>query len=376
MFLRAEISAQLTIAPSIEWKIAAQVPAYDQNKTSLGVAGPVAGIYNNTLVVAGGANFPMAMPWNGGKKKYYNTAITYTLKNGKLILQNQSFHLPFAIAYAACVSTPQGIVYAGGENEDGITDKVFLLQQNRKQLSFSVKELPNLPFAVTNAMAVSVDNKIYLAGGETADSISSQFIFLDLDNETAGWQQLTALPKPVSNAVLVAKSNGNEQVIYLIGGRKKNPGSTSDLYASVFAYNVKTKSWQNKKPLPYALSAGTGISSDKNSILLFSGDRGIAYNKTEQYIAAINSETDGNKKQDLINKKNQLQENHPGFSKDVLLYNSETDEWTSLDPMPFDAPVTTTAIRWKNYVIIPSGEIKAGIRTPQILMAKIKPGLK
>ena len=57
---------------SIQWKIAGELPSTNSHERSLGFAGPVAGIHKNILVVAGGANFPKAMPWMGGKKKYYD----------------------------------------------------------------------------------------------------------------------------------------------------------------------------------------------------------------------------------------------------------------------------------------------------------------
>ena len=34
--------------------------------------------------------------------------------------------------------------------------------------------------------------------------------------------------------------------------------------------------------------------------------------------------------------------------------------------------VTTTVIKWDHDIIIPSGEIKAGVRTPNVLVGKIK----
>ena len=57
---------------SIQWKIAGELPSANSHEKSLGFVGPVTGINNNILVVAGGANFPNAMPWVGGKKKYYD----------------------------------------------------------------------------------------------------------------------------------------------------------------------------------------------------------------------------------------------------------------------------------------------------------------
>ena len=124
--------------------------------------------------------------------------------------------------------------------------------------------------------------------------------------------------------------------------------------------------------MPYELSAGTGIMINANDIILFGGDNGVTFHKVETLIAAINAEKDETKKQQLILQKNKLQSEHPGFSKEVLLYNIKNDTWEIIDTIPFNTPVTTTVVKWKSRVIIPSGEIKAGVRSPKILEIKIQ----
>lgn len=359
--------AQKAKRDALQWKIAAQLPASGEQVKALGFAGPVAGVHENKLIVAGGANFPDAMPWNGGKKKYYDDVYVYSKKGNKLVLCKQTYKLPSSLAYSANCSTAQGIIVAGGENENGISKKVYLLRWDKKADAIIIDSLPDLPVALTNASVIANDNIIYIAGGETATSASDKFYSLDLNNTQQGWKQLPNLPKPVSHAVLTTQSNNNHSSIYLIGGRKKNANGISDLYSSVFKFDIVKNQWEEKASLPYALSAGTGIAADSNTILIFGGDKGETFNKTEKLIAAINAEKDESKKQELIQQKNQLQETHPGFSKEVLLYNIETDAWKAIGEIPFPSPVTTTAIRWGNDVIIPSGEIRAGIRTPQIL---------
>jgi N-acetylneuraminate epimerase len=88
-------------------------------------------------------------------------------------------------------------------------------------------------------------------------------------------------------------------------------------------------------------------------------------------IAAIHKESNVEKKEILNKEKIHLQSSHPGFSKEVLLYNTLKDEWKVIDSMPFEVPVTTTAIRWEDGVLIPAGEIKAGVRTPLVWQGKI-----
>jgi cyclically-permuted mutarotase family protein len=348
-----------------KWSLAGTLPQ------SLGVAGAVAGINNNVLVVAGGSNFPNNMPWLGGKKKYYSEGYIFKKTNKDSLVFYTSFHLPFSISYAANCSTPEAIIAAGGENESGISNKVFSLQWNNARDTISIKNLPALPFAVTNAAITCRNNTIYLAGGETKNGISDKFLLLDLNDTGKGWQQLPHLPHAVSHAVMVTQSNGIKNCIYLIGGRKKNNDGISDLYAYTFAFDISKNQWQQKQSLPYALSAGTGVAAGENYILLFGGDKGETFHNTEKIIAAINKENDSLKKENLNEAKIKLQSSHPGFSKEVLLYNTINDKWTAIDSIPFHAPVTTMAIKWNDEIFIPGGEIKAGVRTPQILSAKI-----
>lgn len=374
MCYNADISAQQAIAPSIKWKIATQFPSENGKDISIGVAGPLTGVHNGVIVVGGGANFPDAMPWDGGKKKYHNEIFVLQQKKKDKFhwLDTKVFKLPFNTAYGANVSTNQGIAYLGGENENGISKAAFLVKWNKQSQEIEIDNLPDLPIATTNASATINKNIIYIAGGETANAVSDNFYSLDLSHISEGWKQLPDLPHAVSSAILVVQSNGENDKIYLLGGRKKNTNSVSSFYNSVYAFDVETKVWEEKKSIPSPKAAGTGIAMGKNFILLFGGDEGTTFNKVESLLFAIGNEKNEIKKQELITQKNKIQVAHPGFKPDVLLYNTLTNEWQKLADIPFAVPATTTAVLWNNCVFIPSGEIKAGIRSPQILLGKFK----
>ncbi|MEJ7826768.1 MAG: kelch repeat-containing protein [Segetibacter sp.] len=364
--------AKKQVINHINWKVASTLPVPTGADKQPGLAGAWAGVHNHVLIVAGGANFPDTMPWLGGKKKYYTNVYVFTKNvDGNVITVNKTFHLPFPVAYGASCSTSEGIVCAGGENENGISNKVLLMQWNAATTEVVFKTLPDLPVAVTNTSITVNDNMVYLAGGEVTAGVSNQFLSLNVNNTSSGWKQLPALPKAVSHAAIAAQSDGDNTCIYLIGGRKRNANSTSDLYSFVYQFDLKDNRWKEKRSLPYALSAGTALATGSNHILLFSGDKGETFQKTEELIAAINTEKDEAKKQQLIQQKTELQSTHPGFSKDVLLYNTLTNAWAITDTIPFEGQVTTTAVKWEEDIIIPSGEIKAGVRTPRIIAGKI-----
>jgi len=60
-------------------------------------------------------------------------------------------------------------------------------------------------------------------------------------------------------------------------------------------------------------------------------------------------------------------EGHPGFGNKVAAFNTLTKEVYDISRLPKTGQVTTSAVKWGNDIIIPSGEIRPGIRTPGIL---------
>ncbi len=355
----------------IEWSVAAVLPSADGVEEQPGLAGPVTGIIGHRLIVSGGANFPGGMPWHGNKKVYHDEIYLFEKKNGQIVNAIVSKQrLPEPVAYCANVITHEGIVYIGGENEQGILDKVILVKYNIASNEINFSDLPSLLLPLTNLAAVYNDNIIYVAGGNSRDGNSNKFFSLDLSRPGASWQSLPDIPVKISFAVMTIQSNGEDNCIYLIGGRRKNGNGISDIFNTVYQFDIKDNHWQQKQSLPYPVSAGTGISNGSNHILLFGGDKGETFSKEEKLNAAIRNEKDEQKNKELVKERIALLEAHAGFTNEVLLYNTITDTWKKLNPLPPGSPVTTTAIKWDDDIIIPSGEIKAGVRTPRILKAK------
>lgn len=364
-----ELLAQYQHVENIGWTIAAKIPAAPQQTAALGLAGAISGADHNVLLVAGGTNFPNEMPWDGGKKKYYDDVFLYR-KTGRglfLIPTKKALKLPFNLAYSAVGSTSYGIVAAGGENENGLSKKVLIL--NWKANELQVNFLPDLPIGLSNGALTVVGDIIYLAGGEIANGATDQLLSLNLTKQEEGWKKMINLPHSVSHTVLLHPENSRE--IFLIGGRKRNHGDTSTLYKNVFAYNVDKQTWAIKESLPYPLSAAAGLANGKD-LLIFSGDQGETFHQAEKLIAEIDREKDPVKKESLNQQKIKLQSNHPGFSKSVLKYDVKQNTWFSLkDLLPYGT-VTTNAVLLGHHVIISGGEIKAGLRTPNILMGQKK----
>ena len=369
--LSPALMAQNRSVDFIDWKVVASIPPTLNKVKSIGLAGAISGIHNDALIVAGGTNFPGKMPWLGGTKLYYNNAVVYPNVNSEKSLTSSviSYKLPFNLAYAACANTVDGIVVAGGENELGLSKKVLLLKWKRPEEILGIAYLPDLPFGITNASLTVVEDMLYLSGGEVPSGGRDGFLSLNLKDTIQGWKTLANLPTAASHAVLLGDEKTGQ--VYLIGGRCKRVGEVSEIYNTFLAYDIKNNFWKEMPSLPFPLSAASGLING-DDILVFSGDIGETFNKAEKLILAIENEQDEQRKEILNQKKIEVQSSHPGFSRKVLKYNLLYNKWTILkNEMPYGT-VTVNAIPFDDEVFIAGGEIKAGVRTPNILRGKLK----
>ena len=361
----------------VDWKTAAQLQNSD-GSLSIGYAGPINGISNEVLIVSGGANFPDKMPWEGGKKSYSKTIHVLEKCKDQYTWNNEvKSVLPEAIAYCGSTSTDLGVVYVGGENENGLSNKSYLLKWNAAKKEVEAKVLPDFPFAIANISLTHIGNTVYAVGGDEAAKSSDFFASLDLNEANPQWKALPNLPLALANAVVIAQKGKNGVNIYVVGGRTKTASGISDLHNTTFVYDVKNQSWNTAATISDGksstnFSAGAGVAVGSHSVLIVGGDDGVVFHQIETYLSQIAQAGSEELKAELIAKKNKLVTNHPGFFNGILLYNTLTNEWSKVGELPFLPHVTTPAVLWNKKIILSNGEIKPGIRTPNVMLGTIK----
>jgi N-acetylneuraminate epimerase len=203
------------------------------------------------------------------------------------------------------------------------------------------------------------------------------FFSLDLNSTYREWKSLPKLPFALANSVAVVQKDKDGTTIYVIGGRTKTPSGISDLHNTTFAFNLKKQIWESRANISDGanttnFSAGAGVAVGKNSILIVGGDNGIVFHKIETYLSQIAKTDSPEEKAKLAAEKNMLNTNHDGFYKGILLYDTLTDSWSKISELPFLAHVTTTATMWNDEIVLSNGEIKPGIRTPDVMLGTVK----
>jgi N-acetylneuraminic acid mutarotase len=359
-------TAQTKYESPINWKQSGVLPVQPNGLHHMGLSGVVLGVVGNQIIIAGGNNFPEGLPWEGGVKKYYDQVFVYDVKGDTVIIADSSVRLPSKVAYAAVAQLKEGIFYAGGENQKGPLSNVYLIQKNNKN-GVVIINWPDLPEALTNAVAVATSNAVYVLGGATKNGVSDKVWAVYLNDIKAGWKYVSNMPQPTAFAAAVFAQGQ----VYIMGGRNKGTDGISEIYNQTFAWNIAKNSWSKKAPLPYVVSAATAVALP-GKILFIGGDKGVVFHEVEMLAAKIAATTDPETKNSLTEIKNDLQKTHPGFSKDVLAYDASLNKWSPYAQLGFTAPVTTNAFLFNHKIILPVGEIKPGIRTPYIWVGSFK----
>jgi N-acetylneuraminic acid mutarotase len=62
---------------------------------------------------------------------------------------------------------------------------------------------------------------------------------------------------------------------------------------------------------------------------------------------------------------------HPGFPRDVLAFDLKSQSWSKAGEVPFSL-VTTNSVLWHGQIVIPGGEARPGVRSPQVWSASLK----
>ncbi|MCM4166546.1 N-acetylneuraminate epimerase [Arenibacter antarcticus] len=343
------------------------LPALEKGSSSLGFAGMMGGMHNGMVIVAGGANFPSGLPWEGGAKKWYNSI--YILEKDRWKLSSQT--LPIPLGYGASVSTEKGILIIGGDNQDQVRNNVILLAYNQSKKDIDIISYPDLPEPLAYLSAVFTDGYVYVAGGMNSETSSNSFYRLNLEGKST-WEKLQDFPgEPRALQAMVVQETSHSKNIFLIGGRNQRKGQLSKPLTQYVSYDLDKKLWINKGDLivngkPRIIMGAVAEPMGSMHILLYGGSDDLLFTELESLGQQLNQVNNDSLAKKIIAQRDQILNTHPGFSKEILAFNSITDKWFVYDTVRVKLPVTTLGIKKDNNFLIVSGEISPGIRTPEV----------
>jgi len=364
-------------AAPVSWFRLPDLPGTEKSP-SLGVSAPFTGVSGGQLFVAGGCNFPGKPAAEGGTKEYYCNIYALDITARSHAGWKRIGKLPIPLAYGASVTTPEGLVWIGGNNNKKVSRQVFFVNWDGEKQQLHITELPPLPMPLDNLSATYADGCLYVAGGkgkpqtvpigqdgsQTAPTnpLFSLQLTPSLQKE---WVRLPDFPGPARiQPVLTAQQSEDGIRLYLAGGfQPASAHQEAIVCTDMLSYHPKTKQWRNEGFLPSlaggshrTVTGGCAIASGDSSILLVGG---VNYDRFR----------------DALNHPEPDYLLHPvdwyKFNTSLLQYNTFTKHWTHLGNYEELARAGAGIANNANTVIIIGGELKPGIRTPEVNAFKL-----
>lgn len=384
---------------SLAWDEYPALPPAAGEVRQPGVASPYVGVHGAVLIVAGGANFPRAMPWDGGAKAWWDDiwVLEKDARGGARWHADPAWKLPRPIGYGISVGTPEGVVCVGGSDAERCYAEVFLLSWDAATRTLRRSPWPSLPEPLANMAGARVGQTLFVAGGQhvmKGAQPSSAFWSLDLSqrgNPAAFiWKKEATWPGP-PRVLPVAAGQGapGKERFFLFSGRQPRTGQATTLLRDAYAYDPRTRTWATLGPVGggdgVSVMAGTAAPVGTDEILVFGGDHGDRFLELEAHDLAVErararlATAEGPERARLerdietqLAAKRAIYENHLGFGREVWAYDTTRDAWRVAGRSPVSPQVTTLAVNWDGEIVIPSGEIRPGVRTSSVVRVKAR----
>ena len=325
-----------------------------------GFAGGFAGVSHGSLLFAGGANFPDAPPWGGGKKVWYDSIFVLSSADGPWKKLEQV--LPRPLAYGVSVTHKDKLICIGGDDGKKAFRDVFSVEL--RQGKAAIEELPSLPAPSTGITGALIGDRVYIAGGldrlEDQSSLARKsFWMLDLSAPDKGWSVLPVWPGPERFEAVSAAIDGK---FFLFSGFRLQPGATSgsqrkfpvlrDGYKFTPSETTEEGTWKAIADVP------RGVAASPSPAPVLGDDHFLV-------IGGVDDDSLRTPQGGLAH--------HPGFSTQCLAYSSITDTWIPLGTFPdTTARVNVPTTIWNKTSVILSGEARPGIRSPRVFLVEIQ----
>ncbi len=316
-----------------------------------GFAGLYAGTSHGVLICAGGANFPEAKPWDGGTKKWFDKIFYFDADENSWQVAEQK--LPWSRAYGVSITYQDQIILIGGSDAERYYAEVVGLEYLDGEVTFDFS-FPPLPKPLANMCGAIVDGVIHIAGGsESPKGLAlKDFYLLDLKVKKSArqWRRGPSWPGP---ARIQAVSASHDGMFYLLSGftlRHTEEGAVDrKLLIDAYRYlpdanDIAAGKWHSLPEMPRGVAAAPSpaFTAGMSHIIIPGGLDEATLQHTDP-------------------------STHPGFSEEVMAFNTHSQSWVAMGEMPKGrSRVTAPTVSFKNQWMVLSGERGPGVRSPSV----------
>lgn len=337
-----------------------------------GVSASYAALIQNRLIVAGGANFPGKLGFEGGSKAFYDEILMYDDAMGEWRTVGA---LPQPSAYGVSVGVPDGALWIGGNTASEALDNVYKVTLSGDLVHLDV--FPSLPAAIDNFAGCSLGNQVFVGGGVSGGKPSNSVYSIDASFDRQ-WSRLPDYPGlPRVQPVMAAVENEGQVFVYLMGGFFGGDAHTPPAMATeVLRYSVAdkvwevvAKQWDEETDLPFSIGGAVAMPVNNWLILCLGGvNHDVFLNAIQsQYAIANDSSLSAEEKtrRNIEFSKTYMTQplEYYNFNSECRLFDIKTKSWTTLDKTADAARAGATLVYDANEAYVVQGELKPGVRS-------------
>ncbi len=324
-----------------------------------GVSACYCGVINGYLYIAGGCNFPDKPVAEGGKKRFYKAIYAAKLNaEGNRLEWKTVGQMPQPAAYGVSVTYENSLIFVGGNNETGGLTTAIRLRPTATGMQ--QEALPCLPHALDNMAGAVVGHILYVVGGNCEGVATQKVWSLDLKNTAKeGWKEEPSIPG-IARVQPIAAALAGDLLGVWGGFAPKTDSKAAQLAMNGASYNAGCGTW-TALPVPtdalceeVFTGGATAIATPQKGVVVVGG-----VNK-DVFLAAINKLPEGY----LLHEPEWYR-----FNNRVLCYRDGA--WTQLLQHPSVARAGCALAYWDGWVYVVGGELKPGIRTPEIVRFRV-----
>ena len=314
---------------------------------SLGVSGCFSGMLGDKIILAGGCNFPQKSAADGGVKKFYRGIYIGKVSRNNRISWTKVGQLPEPLAYGITVKYKNSLLFIGGKNATESAKSIYRLSLIDGYCV--VEKFAQLPYAVFSSAGCIIKDNLYIYGNR-------ELCILNLGQLDAGWK-FVKVNGPQRVQPCCAEIDG---AFALLGGfLPRNTSSLAKICYDGLLYR-QDGSWERielpkEKQRPIAVVGACVQQISSGDFLLFGGVC------RDVFLLEFNQPS-----KDYLT--------HPvewyRFNQNIYRYSK--NRWKKIGQSRSTAKAGASVFMNKNKIYQVGGELKPGVRSPEIVRISLQ----
>lgn len=338
-----------------------------------GVSASYAALIDGKLIVAGGANFPGKLGFEGGTKAFYDEILLFDHTQDKW---NIIGRLPQPSAYGVSVPVSDGMLWIGGNTATTSLSSCYKISLSESD-SVKLSPFAPLPATIDNFAGCSVNDMILVGGGNVNGKPSNAFYGIHTKVDST-WKRLPDFPGiPRVQPVMAAIEIEGKQYVYLLGGFfVGDTGNKPCMATDILRYDISAELWETvgkqinvETGKPFSLTGATAMPAGNRYILCMGGvnyDIFLNAISTQYAIGSDNNRsTEEKKRLNLEFSQHYMTQpiEYYQFNPECWIYDVKKNSWETIDMSPNMARAGTTLVWNGNTFYAVQGELKPGVRS-------------